>query len=134
MDRRSFLGLLAGSFALKLLPMGDGVKAVFHKLPPFDPAKIKWLPFIPFADQAAIVSKGIINASHTCRCGKELHGLWAAATVQEDYCKTPADFHRHKEAAKARAIDLMRRIWEEVRETGLVRHAGCPLQPEPVIV
>jgi len=140
MDRRSFLALLAGSFTLKLLPMSGVAKEVFAKLPPFDPYKVRWMSWVPWPDQPYIVSKGIIHVVHTCRCGREFHGIHGTAVVREEELGKPLgmlSFMRKmdeaKESAKARAIETMREIWTETQASGLVRHEGCPLQPEVTV-
>ena len=137
MDRRSFLAMLAGSFTLKLLPMSGVAKDVFVKLPPFDPSKIRWSPFIPWPDQAYIVSKGVIHVEHYCRCGKRFDGLHAPAIVRESELGDPlgmVSFMRKMEDAKADArgvaVQLIGDLWREAQESGLVRHLECPLQPE----
>ena len=139
MDRRSFLALIAGSFTLKLLPMSGVAKDVFVKLPPFDPSKIRWSPFLPWVDQPYIVSRGMIQAEHYCRCGKRFDGLHAPAIVRENDLGKPlgmVSLMRKMDEAKANAKDvavqLIGDLWREAQESGLVRHLECPLQPEAV--
>lgn len=131
MDRRSFLALLAGSFTLNLLPGVAAKEAVKRAaLPPFDPSKIKWLNWVPWVDQAVTVRKGIIHVVHTCACGREFHGIHTSAVVKEDAFTTIRTFRLDQEEAMEQAAKRMEEIWNETRESGLVRHEGCPLQPD----
>lgn len=132
LDRRTFLSMLAGSFCLKLLPLDGAAKqAVLYRgtLPKFDHNLIKWSPFIHVVDQAALVSRGVIDLSHTCKCGKVFHGVYTTAIVKERKFTREA-LITAKEEAKERGVRGLRHLWDEVLESELIRHHECPLQPE----
>lgn len=130
LDRRTFLSMLAGSFCLKLLPLDGAAKqAVLYRgtLPKFDHNLIRWSPFRPAMEQAVLVSKGVINITHTCKCGKVFHGVYTTAIVKEQKF-TRESLIAAKEEAKEMGVRGLRHLWDEVLESGLIRHPECPLQ------
>ena len=129
MDRRTFLGLLAGSFTLNLLPSGPASLAI-KRLPKFDRKSVRFSPWLPYVDQAVIVSKGLCHVTHQCSCGRVFHGMYCVARLKESELVNPCTLNLDKWEAQSRALDSMEAMWEEVRNSGLIRHGGCPLQIE----
>jgi hypothetical protein len=132
MDRRSFLGLLAGSFAavpvlgLKdLLPLGitpRGIRPVGNL--PID--KIRWSKPMPFPDQAVIVGRALVDVTHDCACGWTASGMFATYSVKEADVKNNRHLVELLEVKKQNAILALQDIWNTAKNEPFLNHASCP--------
>jgi hypothetical protein len=132
MDRRSFLGLLAGSFAAapvlglsNLIPQGITRNRV-RPVGDLPIHKIRWLKPIPMVDQAAIIGKALIDVQHDCACGWTASGLYATYSVKEADIINRKHLLEVLEVKKKNAILMLQDHWDRAKEEPFLNHYSCP--------
>lgn len=136
MNRRGFLGLLAGSFAaipvvgLKdFLPVGvtrNGVRPIGE----FPAHKIRWTKSVPVVDQACRVSRGFLDVEHDCACGWRAGGMYVTIIVTENEFdknrRTPDGLKNLLEVKHKNALLKLEDLWNTAKYEPFIAHETCP--------
>lgn len=132
LNRRSFLGLLAGSFAAApVLGMNGLIPQAItrNRIRPVGDLplhKIRWMKPMPWPDQAVIVGRALIHVEHDCACGWTASGIYATYSVKEADIKNKIQLAEMLELKKHQAILMLQEHWRIAMEEPFISHTSCP--------
>lgn len=135
MNRRGFLGLMAGSFAapiglgLKdLIPVGITNKGV-RPVGDLPVHKIRWTKPMGVPDQDVHVTRGFLDVEHDCACGFHASGMYVNIVVtgnEREKNKGREAFDNLLRVKESSAILKLEDLWETAKNDPFIVHATCP--------